>query len=152
MIPKAKLEDVIRFATESGVDTVAAAIGTAHGDYDNEEIDIELLKAIKAKIKQPFVLHGGSGVDEGQMKEAIKYGVNIINIGTDIKLAFCQTLINNCKNNPNESDPRTLLEPTIKAVQDVAMHKIQLFGGLQAYCDIVAAKELKAKKTKTSKK
>ncbi len=145
-IPKANLTDVIKFAKESGVDTVAAAIGTAHGDYDTEDVDIELLKKIKASIKQPFILHGGSGVDEVKIKEAIKYGVNVINIGTDIKVAFTKTLIENCKNNPTETDPRVLLEPTIKAVEEVAIKNIILFGGLQSYCEIVANKEKKASK------
>jgi ketose-bisphosphate aldolase len=145
-IPKANLADVIKFANESGVDTVAAAIGTAHGYYETEDVDIELLRQIKAKIKQPFILHGGSGVDENKIREAIKYGVNVINIGTDIKVAFTRTLIENCKNHPEETDPRVLLEPTIKAIEEVAIKNIKLFGGLQAYCDIVKVKEKRSAK------
>jgi fructose-bisphosphate aldolase, class II len=127
-IPKAALEDVIRFVEETGVDTIAAAIGTAHGAYTNEAIDLELLRKIKEKVKIPFILHGGSGNDSEEMRQAIKAGVDVINIGTDIKVAFCQTLIKNCKEHPNETDPRNLLSPTIEAVKNVAIEKIKIFG------------------------
>ncbi|MEI8361363.1 MAG: class II fructose-bisphosphate aldolase [bacterium] len=133
-IPKAKLEDVIKFAKETKIDTIAAAIGTAHGDYDNEEIDVSLLKAIKEKVKQPFVLHGGSGVDDSAVILAIKNGVNIINIGTDIKVAFCKTVIENAKKNPNETDPRNLLSPAIAAIEKVAYDKLKLFGSVSPNC------------------
>jgi fructose-bisphosphate aldolase, class II len=127
-IPLADPDEVIRFAKESGVDTVAAAIGTAHGVYDNETIRMELLKKIKDAIKIPFVLHGGSGLDDAIIKEGIKNGINVINIGSDIKIAFCKTLIRVCAQNSEETDPRKLLKPTIDAVKDVVADKMELFG------------------------
>ncbi len=127
-IPIAKVEEVDQFVRETGVDTIAAAIGTAHGVYDNEDILMDLLKDIKKVTKIPFVLHGGSGVDEGKIKASIGEGVNIINIGSDIKIAFSQTLIKNCKENPTETDPRNLLKPSIKAVEEVTSKHMELFG------------------------
>jgi fructose-bisphosphate aldolase, class II len=127
-IPIAEVDDVVRFVSETGVDTIAAAIGTAHGVYENEDIDIELLKKIKARTKKPFVLHGGSGVEIEKIKAAIKNGVNIINIGTDIKVAFSSTLKKVCLENKDENDPRHLLKPTIKAVEDVVSENMELFG------------------------
>ncbi len=127
-IPIAKLEEVIEFVRKTGVDTIAAAVGTAHGVYTNEDIIMDLLIGIKKATKIPFVLHGGSGVDKKKIKEAIKNGVNIINIGSDIKIAFSQTLIKNCIANPKETDPRTLLQPTIVAVEKVVSAQMDLFG------------------------
>ncbi len=127
-IPIAKLEDVVKFVKETGVDTIAAAVGTAHGVYDNEDVIIPLLKDIKRETKKPFVLHGGSGVKEEKIKEAIKSGVNIINIGSDIKIAFSRTLIKNCAENKNETDPRNLLRPTIDAVAETVKKSMKLFG------------------------
>jgi fructose-bisphosphate aldolase class II len=127
-IPLAKVEDVVRFVKETGVDTIAAAVGTAHGVYDNEDIKFPLLKEITEKIKETFVLHGGSGIPDAKIKKAIREGVDIINIGSDIKIAFCQTLIKNCLKNKKETDPRNLLRPTIKAVEDVVYNKMKLFG------------------------
>jgi len=127
-IPLAKLDEVIKFVKQTGVDTVAAAIGTAHGVHINEDIVFGLLKAIKNKVKIPFVLHGGSGVEDGKIKKAIKEGVNIINIGTDLKVAFCRTLIEVCSKNREETDPRNLLKPTIAAIGKVVFLKMKLFG------------------------
>lgn len=126
-IPLANFEDVIKFVKITKVDTIAVAVGTAHGIYQNEYINFPLLKKIKASIKTPFVLHGGSGVDDKKIKKSIKEGVNIINIGTDIKVAFCSTLINNCLKNKKEIDPRVLLEPVIDAVEKIVIKKMELF-------------------------
>ncbi len=127
-IPLAKLEEVIKFVKETRVDTIAAAIGTAHGVHPNEDIAFNLLKAIKKQVKIPFILHGASGVSDIKIKKAIKVGVNIINIGTDLKVAFCQTLIKTCLKNKKETDPRNLLKPTIGSVEKVVMEKMKLFG------------------------
>lgn len=127
-IPIADPDEVIRFVKETKVDTIAAAIGTAHGVFTNEDINIKILKKIKASVKAPFVLHGGSGVEVKKIKKSIKEGVNIINIGSDIKIAFSKTLIKNCAKNKKETDPRNLLKPTIKAVQKVVEEQMELFG------------------------
>lgn len=132
-IPKANPQEVIEFVKKSGVDTIAAAIGTAHGTFENEDVDLELLKQIKAKVKIPFVLHGGSGIEAEKIRQAIKGGVNIINIGTDIKIAFSDTLKKTCKDNPDETDPRHLLSPSIKAVEEVVYNKMVLFGSAGQY-------------------
>lgn len=126
-IPLAHKEEVIEFVKQTKVNTIAAAVGTLHGVYENEYINYALVEGIKSKTKIPFVLHGGSGVDNKKIKQAIKQGVNIINIGTDIKLAFCQALISNCLQNSKETDPRKLLKPTIKAVEKAVYVKMKLF-------------------------
>jgi len=132
-IPLAEPEEVVKFVKATKVDTIAAAIGTAHGIHANEEIVFSLLKAIKKQVKIPFVLHGGSGVADGKIKKAIKEGASIINIGTDLKVAFCQTLINTCLKNKKETDPRNLLKPTIVVMEKVIMEKMKLFGSAGRY-------------------
>ena len=132
-IPLAEPEEVVKFVKATKVDTIAAAIGTAHGIHANEEIVFSLLKAIKKQVKIPFVLHGGSGVADGKIKKAVKEGVNIINIGTDLKVAFCQTLIDTCLKNKKETDPRNLLKPTIVVMEKVIMEKMKLFGSAGRY-------------------
>lgn len=127
-IPMADPDEVIRFVHATKVDTVAAAVGTAHGVFTNEDIDLKILRKIKKEIKIPFVLHGGSGVKVEKIKKSIKEGVNIINIGSDIKIAFSRTLIKTCLENKRETDPRVLLKPTIAAVQKVAMEQMEIFG------------------------
>jgi len=128
-IPIADPDEVVEFVKKTKVDTIAAAIGTAHGVYDNEDIKINLLREIKRRTKnKTFVLHGGSGVDSRKIRKAIKEGVNIINIGSDIKIAFSQTLIANCIAHKKETDPRNLLGPSIKAVENVVVKATKLLG------------------------
>jgi len=128
-IPIADIDEVVEFVKKTKVDTIAAAIGTAHGVYDNEDINIKLLKEIKKRTNnKTFVLHGGSGVDPRKIRRAIREGVNIINIGSDIKIAFSQTLIANCLKNQKETDPRNLMGPTITAVEEVVIKATKLFG------------------------
>lgn len=127
-IPLAELDEVVKFVKLTKVDTIAAAIGTAHGIHANEDIVFSLLKAIKNKVKIPFVLHGGSGVPDAKIKKAIKEGVNIINVGTDLKVAFCRTLIEISLKNKKETDPRNLLKPAIAAIEKVVYEKMRLFG------------------------
>jgi len=127
-IPLAEPEDVALFVKETEVDTVAAAVGTAHGVHEDEDIVLDLLDEIKKKTQKPFVLHGGSGVSEKKIQESIKHGVDIINIGSDIKIEFSKTLKKTCRDNPDENDPRNLLRPCIEAVKQVAMHNMELFG------------------------
>lgn len=127
-VPIADFAEVVEFVKATKVDTIAAAIGTAHGAFTNEKIIFDLLKKIKIATKKTFVLHGGSGLLDKDVKKAIKYGVNIVNIGTDIKVAFSQTLINTCVKNKKETDPRVLLRPTIDAVEKVVMAKMKLLG------------------------
>jgi len=127
-IPLADPKEVAKFVRQTKVDTMAAAVGTAHGVFKNENINFGLLKEILNKIKIPFVLHGGSGIENKKIKRAVKEGVVIINIGTDIKMAFSKTLINTCLKHKDETDPRKLLSPTIESIEKVVMGKIKLFG------------------------
>ncbi len=127
-VPIADPDEVTRLAKETGIDTIAAAIGTAHGVYANEDVKIEVLKAIKERVALPFVLHGGSGVPEAKIKEALRNGVDIINIGSDIKIAFAEAIKQSCQDQPEETDPRKLLAPTIPAIVAATAAAIRLVG------------------------
>ena len=78
-----------KFVEYTGVDSLAIAIGNAHGHYKVEpKLDIECLKSINSQAGVPLVLHGGSGIPDDQIKEAIKNGVAKTNFGTDYLRAF----------------------------------------------------------------
>lgn len=127
-VPLANPENVIEFVKATNIDTFSAAIGTAHGSFEDENISYELLASIKNKLSKPFVLHGGSGVPDRQIKKAIKMGVNIINVGTDVKVAFCEGVIKQAIANRTETDPRILLTPTVNEVSKMVYKKMKLFG------------------------
>ena len=76
------------FIKATGVDALAIAIGTAHGAYKSKpKLDIERLKAIRAKVDTPLVLHGGSGLSDDDFKNTIREGIAKVNIFTDLCLA-----------------------------------------------------------------
>lgn len=81
------------FCRETGVDSLAVAIGNAHGDYlQTPRLDLARLDAIDAATDTPLVLHGGSGIPEDQLVEAFSRGINKFNYGTDVKRCYIQAI------------------------------------------------------------
>lgn len=122
-------EEALRFIQETGVDSLAVAIGTAHGPYKlPPKLDFERLEKIRSLIDTPIVLHGSSGVPAEDLIKAIKLGVRKVNIDTNIREAFCNTLRETLAQMPQEIDPRKLLGPSRDAMVKVIREKIQIFG------------------------
>lgn len=77
-----------KFVEETGVDFLAAAIGTVHGMYEGEpNIDLVLLDKIREAVEIPLVLHGGSGTPEEILKKAIQFGICKVNVNTEVSMA-----------------------------------------------------------------
>ncbi|MDD3140624.1 MAG: ketose-bisphosphate aldolase [Lachnospiraceae bacterium] len=124
-----KVEDAIRFVKETGCDTLAIAIGTAHGIYPEgmkPELRQDLLSEIKSKVSIPLVLHGGSGNKDSEIAEAVKRGINKINISSDTKDAFYQQLRLTLQD-PKIREPFELYPASVAAMNEVVRHKIKLF-------------------------
>ena len=116
------------FVEKTGVDSLAIAIGTAHGMYKGEvKLDFERLKEIASLVDIPLVLHGASGVPDELVKKAIALGICKLNIATELKIPFANAIKEVFKNNPDESDPRKFLAPGEKAIEEVVKEKIKLF-------------------------
>jgi len=122
-------DDVVTFVEGTGVDTLAVAIGTAHGIYPKDrkpELKLELLKEITSRVDIPLVLHGGSANPDEEIAMAVKLGINKINISADIKHAFYQK----CREvlaDPVLREPNSIYPPCIEAMKKVACYKIDLF-------------------------
>jgi len=122
-------EEARRFVELTGVDSLAVAIGTSHGQYKfPPKLDFERLKKIKSLVDVPIVLHGSSGVPEEDLVKAISLGVRKVNIDTNIREAFCSALRKAADENPKEIDPRKLLKPAREAMIEVIREKIRIFG------------------------
>lgn len=122
-------EDAVRFVAETGCDTLAIAIGTAHGIYPpnmKPELKQDLLSEIKSKVSVPLVLHGGSGNADAEIAEAVKRGVNKINISSDIKDAFYQQLRITLEDK-KVREPFELYPASVEAMNKVVEDKIKLF-------------------------
>lgn len=117
------------FVIATGIDTFAAAIGNLHGHYPVPKVlDLELLQRIRDKIDCNISLHGGSGTPLHYFTEAAKIGVSKININTDMRIAFRETLEKVLKDNPDEYAVVKLMPEVYEAVQKVVESKIDAFG------------------------
>lgn len=117
------------FVKETGVDALAIAIGTAHGQYTGEpKLDFERLEKINKLVNIPVVLHGSSGVPDAAITKAISLGIRKVNIDTNIREAFVARVRQEIDKNPREIDPRKLLGPGRDAAVELIREKIRLFG------------------------
>lgn len=118
-----------RFVEETGIRSLAVAIGTAHGQYKGEpKLEFDRLEEIVAKTGIPIVLHGSSGVADDDLKKAIELGVCKINIDTNIREAFTDGVKEALEKNPNEIDPRKILGPARDKMVERVKEKIRVFG------------------------
>jgi len=118
-----------KFAQATKVDTFAMSIGNMHGMFVGlEQLDLARLKKIHAKVKLPLVLHGASGVEHGEIKKAIKLGVHIVNIDTEMRQAWATALRRTLQADKKEIDLRKILAPATAAVQAVVEEKMKVFG------------------------
>ena len=125
----AKPEEAIRFWQETKVDYMAIAVGTAHGMYKGEpKIHFDIIEEVAKNIEAPIVLHGGSGVPDEAIREAIKRGVGKINVNTENQVACTETIRKILAEKPNEIDPRKYLGPAREAIKQTVIEKIRLFG------------------------
>lgn len=121
--------DAARFVAETGVDALAVAIGTAHGFYKAQvRLDLDRLERIRDAVGgTALVLHGGSGVPDELLDQAIARGITKINFGTEIKDAFMRA-IRTAVSASGDIDLRRVFAPAVDAVRQVSAAKIQLCG------------------------
>lgn len=115
------------FVERTGCDVLAIAFGSAHGNYVREpKLDMDRLKAVKAKVSIPVVLHGGTGIPDAQIKESVRLGIRKLNVGT----GYDQTIYFAMKENLEKGtvDPYifTALESTFPAAKEFLKKKIEL--------------------------
>lgn len=124
-------EDAKKFVAETGVDTLAVAIGTCHGLYPKgvtPKLRMDVLEAIKAVVDIPLVLHGGSGNPDSEIAEAVKIGIQKVNISSDYKSAFFLKAREILSQEGSGWDPNNIFPACIDAGKAVIKQKMELFG------------------------
>ena len=122
-------DDAAKFVAETGVDTLAVAIGTCHGLYPagmKPELKLDILKEIEAKVDIPLVLHGGSNNPDKEIGESVTLGINKINISSDIKVAYFQKMREVLKDE-GVREPNLIEPQCMEAMKECAKHKLELF-------------------------
>ncbi|MDD3241190.1 MAG: class II fructose-1,6-bisphosphate aldolase [Bacilli bacterium] len=124
----ARLDECIRLVQETNVDSLAPALGSVHGLYKGEpNLDFKTMKEINENISQPLVLHGGTGIPDYQIKEAISCGISKININTELQISWSKEVRNFIENNKEVYDPRKIIGSGENKIKETISTKIEEF-------------------------
>ena len=147
-----KPEEAERFVTETGVDSLAPAIGTSHGAFKfkgKPKLDFDRLIEVKKLTGIPLVLHGASsvpaelidiantygaqipgakGIPDEFVKKAVEHGINKMNVDTDLRMAMVGAVRKTLAEKPGEFDPRKYLGPARDAIKRIVKRRIELLG------------------------
>ena len=122
------------FVQATGIDVLAPAVGNMHGMLASmvrgdarKRLDIERIKAIKDETGVLMTLHGGSGTDDEDFRRAIKAGMTIVHINTELRLAWRRSIESALAQHPDEVAPYKILPDAVKAVQEVVTGRLRLF-------------------------
>jgi len=122
-------EEAAKFIELTGIDFLAAAVGTIHGCRTPfAKLDIPRIEKIRELSGVPLVLHGASGADDQEIRKGITAGICKINIDTRIRMEFSQKMRQVIKANPQEIDPRKILGPAKEAAKEIIRDRIKVFG------------------------
>lgn len=124
-----KAEDAKQFVTETGVDFLAPAVGNIHGVVvgGDPALNIKRVKQISAAVGIPLVLHGASGNSAEDISSAIKAGVAIVHVNTELRLAYRAGLVKSLSDDPEEVAPYKYFKPAKMAMQKVIEEKLRIF-------------------------
>ena len=130
-LEKTTPEQAQDFVAKTGVDILAPSVGNIHGmlkGASNPELDTALIAQIRKAVPDTFlVLHGGSGIKDDEFKLAIKNGINIVHINTEIRKAYRFTLEETLQNKPEEVAPYKFLSDAKEAVKKQVQKRVELF-------------------------
>ena len=121
--------DAVKFVEETGISSLAVAIGTAHGIYKGEpKLDFERLSEIRKVVSIPLVLHGASGVPDESVRECIRRGISKVNFATELRIAYSDGLKAYLKDNPDVFDPKKYGALGMQNVTELVKKKILVCG------------------------
>jgi len=127
-IPMTDPDEAARFVSQTGVDSLAIAIGNAHGFYNGEpRLDFQRLEALDRAVDVPLVLHGASGISDAELRRCVELGVRKINVNTEIRYALFQSLEESLKRGVSGYDVTKLFGAAVDAMQSVVEEKLAVF-------------------------
>lgn len=123
-----------QFVESTGIDILAPAVGNMHGmlksmveGQTRKRLDIQRIAEIKNAVQAPLTLHGGSGTDDEDLQKAIRAGINIIHINTELRVAWRRGLEEGLSKQPDEVVPYKILPFAVDAVKEAARSRLALF-------------------------
>jgi fructose-bisphosphate aldolase, class II len=130
-------EEATQFVNATRVDVLAPAVGNMHGLLQSmvrgeaqKHLDIERIGAVHAACGIFMTLHGGSGTNDQDFQRAIKAGMTIVHVNTELRLAWRRGLEAELKAHPEEVAPYKILPGAYNAIKDVVTARLRLFNFL----------------------
>jgi fructose-bisphosphate aldolase class II len=127
-------EEAKQFVESTGVDILAPAVGNMHGMVQSmvhgetrKRLDVERIGRIKSAAQVLLTLHGGSGTDDGDLRNAIEAGINIVHINTELRVAWRRGIEEGLAQQPGEVVPYKILPCAVESVKRVVSSRLQLF-------------------------
>jgi len=131
-------EEARQFVESTGVDILAPAVGNRHGMLKSmvqgearKHLDIERIAQIKKAARILLTLHGGSGTDDNDLRNAIAAGINIVHINTEVRVAWRRGLESGLAKQPDEIAPYKILPTAVDSVKQVVLSRLKLFNSEQ---------------------
>lgn len=131
-------EEARQFVESTGVDILAPAVGNRHGMLKSmvqgearKHLDIQRIAQIKKAARILLTLHGGSGTDDNDLRNAIAAGINIVHINTELRVAWRRGLENGLAKQPDEVAPYKILPTAVDSVKQVVLSRLKLFNSEQ---------------------
>lgn len=122
------LKDAVEFVAETGIDALAVAIGTNHGQYMSKtDISFDQLKQIKEVVDIPLVIHGGTGVKDDDVKKVIDLGIRKFNVGTELLVGWNRQSKVCYEENKENISNRDNVVPCLDKIEEIVSRKINLF-------------------------
>jgi ketose-bisphosphate aldolase len=129
-IPMTDPAQASEFVRETGVDSLAVAIGNAHGIYSGEpRLDFERLAELARRVPVPLVLHGASGISDDALNRCIELGIRKINVNTEVRVALFEALAEALQAGVKGYDLTRLFGAAVEAMQRVVEDKLRVFAG-----------------------
>lgn len=123
------LEEAEDFLSKTDIDMLAPALGSVHGIYKGKpDIKLDIMKEISDKTNMPLVLHGGSGIPEDILKQAVANGICKANFNTELQLGWHEKVLDFVENNKDVYDPRKVISSGEQGLKDVAREYIRILG------------------------
>lgn len=127
-------QEAKQFADETGIDVLAPAVGNMHGLLKtmltgevHKRLDIQLIGEIKTATGKLMTLHGGSGTADEDFVAAVKSGMNIVHVSTELRVAWRRGVEEGLRNNPEEVAPYKILPPVVEGIKKIVENRLQLF-------------------------
>jgi fructose-bisphosphate aldolase class II len=129
-------EEAKQFVEATRIDVLAPAVGNRHGLVKSmvwgaakKRLDIALITQIKSAVGIPLTLHGGSGTDDDDLRSAIREGINIVHINTELRVAWRRGLEEGLSQDIYQVVPYKILSFAVESVKRIARSRLELFNG-----------------------